>query len=162
MALLWAAVACATPSPGLGRSVDFIDGSGREGTLAAFAGKVVVLDVCASWAAACNLNARVLDQVAAALAAKGEHDVVMVTLLLDEGALGPQALRSYREIFGVAHPVFLAGSRVRAGTSVLGDASYVPRVVLFDRRGAVHVDDSGGVLHVEGLLARVLPLLRAR
>lgn len=159
VALVVLLAACATARPGMGASVDFVDGAGREGTLAAFAGKVVVLDLCASWATACNLNARVLDEVAVALAAKGEQDVVIVTLLLDEGAIGKEAVRSYAETLGVKHPVLLAGSRVRAGTSILGSPSYVPRVVVFDRQGAVRVDDSGGVINVEGMLARVEPLL---
>ena len=158
--LLLSPLACATAKPGMGASVDFVDAMGREGTLGAFMGHVVVLDVCASWATACNLNARVLDEVAIALAAQGTRDVVILTVLLDEGPLGVQALRSYGETLGVTHPVMLAGSRVRAGTSILGEASYVPRIVIFDRLGAVRVDDSGGVLNVEGLVARVQPLLR--
>ena len=152
---------CATASkPGMSASVDFVDAAGREATLAAFAGKVVVLDVCASWATACNLNARVLDEVGTALAAKKRGgDVVFITVLLDEGEMGKVALQSYSETLGVKHPVFLASSRVRAGTSVLGEASYVPRIVLFDREGRVRLDDSGGVVNVEGLLAKVEPLL---
>ena len=140
----------------MGASVDFVDGGGREATLAAFTGRVVILDVCASWATACNINAKVLDEVATALAGS---DVVIVTILLDEGLMGQEAVRSYVETLGVAHPVFLASSRVRAGTSVLGEANYVPRIVIFDRSGAMRVDDSGGVLNVEGVVAKVRPLL---
>lgn len=166
VALLWFAlwfvpVACATAGkPGMGASVDFVDARGREGTLGAFAGKVVVLDVCASWATACNLNAKVLDEFATALAEKKlDDDVVLITVLLDEGDMGKVAMQSYVDTLGVKHPVFLASSRVRAGTSVLGEAGYVPRIVLFDREGRVRLDDSGGVVNVEGLLAKVEPLL---
>ena len=161
LAFVVGASGCATASkPGMGASVDFVDAAGREATLAAFAGKVVVLDVCASWATACNLNARVLDEVGTALAAKKRGgDVVFITVLLDEGEMGKVAMQSYGETLGVKHPVFLASSRVRAGTSVLGEASYVPRIVLFDREGRVRLDDSGGVVNVEGLLAKVEPLL---
>jgi hypothetical protein len=165
----WAAVgtlgigglACATTSkPGMGASVDFVDGNGREATLGAFAGKVIVLDVCASWATACNINAKVLDEVAVALAEKKRGgDVVLITVLLDEGDMGKVAMQSYAETLGVKHPVFMASSRVRAGTSVLGEAGYVPRIVLFDREGRVRFDDSGGVVNVEGLLAKLEPLL---
>lgn len=162
--LLQTATACATgPKPGMGASVDFTDGAGGEATLASFTGKVVVLDVCASWATACNLNARVLDELAEALAARGHRDdVVVLTLLLDDEVIGREAMRSYRETLGVQHAVVLASSRVRAGTSILGEASYVPRIVIFDRTGAVRLDDNGGVIHLEGLLARVEPLLRQR
>lgn len=157
---LYCATSCATAGkPGMAATVDFVDAAGREGTLGAFAGKVVVLDVCASWATACNLNARVLDEVANALAAKGDRGVVLLTVLLDEGVMGDEAVRSYGETLGVKHPVMLAGPRLRAGTSILGAASYVPRVVIFDRTGAVRVDDSGGVINVEGMIARIEPLL---
>jgi cytochrome oxidase Cu insertion factor (SCO1/SenC/PrrC family) len=160
-ALVVAALGCATGSKaGMGASVDFVDASGREATLGSFAGKIVVLDVCASWATACNLNAKVLDEVAAALAAKKRgDDVVFITVLLDEGQIGRVAMQSYVETLGVTHPVFMASSRVRAGTSVLGEASYVPRIVLFDREGRVRLDHSGGVVNVEGLLAKVEALL---
>jgi hypothetical protein len=144
----------------MGASVDFVDGNGREATLGAFAGKVIVLDVCASWATACNINAKVLDEVAVALAEKKRGgDVVLITVLLDEGDMGKVAMQSYAETLGVKHPVFMASSRVRAGTSVLGEAGYVPRIVLFDREGRVRFDDSGGVVNVEGLLAKLEPLL---
>lgn len=149
--------ACATAGPGnRGASIDFADAKGHEGTLAMWRGKVVVIDLCASWAAACNVNAKVLDEAAQAL--KGKQ-VELVTILVDEGAIGKEALRGYSETLGVTHAVVLAGPRIRAGTSALGDASYVPRIVILDADGAVRVDDSGGVVNVEGLIAKVAPLL---
>lgn len=141
-------------------SVDFADADGRVSNLGMgmFARKVVVVDVCASYVTACNLNAKVLDEVVAALEAEGRgaaSDVVVITLLLDEGLIGQQAIRSYAETLGIKHPVVLAASRVRAGASILGDTGYVPRIVLFDREGRKVLDDSGGVLNVENLVARI-------
>lgn len=144
---------------GLGATIDFVDVDGNRGTLEGLRGHLVILDVCASWATACNLNAKVLDEVAVALA--GERADI-VTLLVDEGDIGKVALRSYVETLGVKHPVFLAGSRVRAGTSALGDAGYVPRLVVLDAEGRVVLDDSGGVISVEGLVKRVRPFLPPR
>ena len=146
---------CATPKAGMGSSIDFIGDDGREGNLGGLAGKVVIVDVCASWATACNLNAKVLDEVQSVL---GERAIV-VTVLLDDGPMGREALRSYRETLGVAHAVALAGPRVRAGTSALGETGGVPRVVVLDKRGVVRIDDSGGVVSVPGLVERVKPLV---
>jgi hypothetical protein len=154
--------ACATARspPGMGASIDFEDVAGQRGTLEGLRGRVVVIDLCASWATACNLNAKVLDEVQLALA---DEPVDIVTLLVDEpGPMGRVALQSYIETLGVAHPVFLAGSRVRAGTSALGEPSYVPRIVVLDADGRVVLDDSGGVVSVQGLIDRLRPHLRAR
>lgn len=143
------------PSP-TSESVDFVLPNGQRATLASLRGKVVVLDVCASWASACNLNARVLDEVAAALDAE---PVEVITLLFDEGPLGRQAQHSYREVLGVRHLVTLAGSRVLAGTSLLGDSRDVPRLVVLDAEGRVIVDEVGGIVSVAGVVERVRPLL---
>ena len=153
LAAIAAVGACATaPKTGLGGSIDFRDADGHEGTLAALRGNVIVIDLCASWAAACNVNAKVLDE--AQLAFAGQR-VELVTILVDEGDVGREALRAYRDVLGVKHAVVLAGARVRAGTSALGDAGYVPRLVILDGDGAVVVDDSGGVINLQGLVARV-------
>lgn len=159
LGLLLAAGCATTPTgsqSGLGATIDFVDGSGNRGTLDGLRGRLVIVDVCASWATACNLNAKVLDEVAVALA-RERADIV--TLLVDEGELGAVALRSYVETLGVKHPVLLAGSRVRAGTSALGDTGYVPRLVVLDAEGRVVLDDAGGVISVEGLVKRVRPFL---
>jgi hypothetical protein len=147
---LLAGCAAAGPKPDMGGSIDFTDDAGHLGTLAGLKGRVVVVDLCVSWATACNVNAKVLDDAAAAV-----PDAAFVTLLVDEGDVGKEALRAYRELLGVKHPVLLAGPRVRAGTSVLGDTGYVPRLVILDEDGRVRVDDSGGVVSLEGLVKRV-------
>src|SRR5438067_800105 len=43
-------------------SIDVRDERGTEGTLAGMKGRVVVIDLCASSVAACNVNARILDE----------------------------------------------------------------------------------------------------
>jgi hypothetical protein len=149
--------ACATASVRGGAStIDFEDATGHRGTLDGNRGRVVILDVCASWATACNLNAKVLDEVMDVLQ---QEPVDVVTLLLDEGEMGRVALRSYVETLGVKHAVVLAGSRVRAGTSGLGDTGYVPRLVLLDKSGQIVLDDSGGVVNVEYVVKKVRALL---
>ncbi|OGQ18786.1 MAG: hypothetical protein A2138_11725 [Deltaproteobacteria bacterium RBG_16_71_12] len=147
---------CATARVGAPDSVDVVLPDGARTTLASLRGRVVVLDVCASWASACNLNARVLDEVAAALA---DEPVEVITLLFDEGPLGRAAQQSYTDVLGVRHLVVLAGSRVLAGTSVLGEGRDVPRLVVLDRDGRVVVDEVGGIVSVTGVVERVRPLL---
>jgi thiol-disulfide isomerase/thioredoxin len=149
---------CATtprPSP---ESVDFVMPNGQRASLASFRGRVVIVDVCASWASACNLNARVLDEVAEALR---DQPVEVVTLLLDEGPLAQEAQRSYVEVLGVRHLVVLAGSRVLAGTSLLGPGRDVPRLLVVDAKGRVAMDEVGGIVSVAGVVERVRPLLRS-
>lgn len=150
---------CATTAPATSESVDLVLPNGQRATLAALRGKVVVLDVCASWASACNLNARVLDEVALALAS--EH-VEVITLLFDEGPLARAAQRSYVEVLGVRHLVTLAGSRVLAGTSLLGSSRDVPRLVVLDTNGRVVIDEVGGIVSVTGVVERVRPLVQMR
>lgn len=148
---------CASTSRPATESVDFVLPDGQRANLSSLRGRVVIVDVCASWASACNLNARVLDEVASALAAE---PVWVMTLLFDEGPLAREAQRSYVEVLGVRHLVALAGSRVLAGNSLLGDSRDVPRLLVVDREGRVVIDETGGIVSVAGLVERVRPLLR--
>jgi hypothetical protein len=146
---------CASlPAPS-SHTVDFTRASSEPGALDAYKGKVVLLDVCTSWVAACNLNAKVLDEVTIAFEGR---PLVAVTLLLDDDTVG--AIESYRKTLGVKHEVVLAGPRVRAFNSVLGDTGYVPRLVVLDAQGRVRLDEAGGVVGVEGLVERVRPLVQ--
>lgn len=149
---------CATAPRPTTESVDFVLPDGQRATLASFRGRVLIVDVCASWASACNLNARVLDEVAEALR---DQPVEVLTLLLDEGPLAREAQRSYVEVLGVRHLVVLAGSRVLAGTSLLGEGRDVPRLLVVDARGRVAIDEVGGIVSVAGVVERVRPLVRA-
>jgi hypothetical protein len=155
-ALLVVGCACATPrgGPGALATIDVVDPAGRTGTLQEHAGKVLALDLCATWAEACHLNARSLDEAAALLA---DSDARFVTVLMDE--LPQAAVRAYVDVAHRKVPVVTAGPRTRAGRSVLGDVAGVPRLVVFDRDGHVVVDESGGVLSAEGLVRRLRPLL---
>lgn len=147
---------CATPRAATSESIDVVMPDGARATLAGLRGRVVVLDVCASWASACNVNARVLDEVAATFAGQ---PVDVITLLFDEGPLGAAAQQSYVEVLGVRHLVVLAGSRVLAGDSALGAHREVPRLVVIDGHGRVVIDEVGGIVSVAGVVERVRPLL---
>jgi hypothetical protein len=156
--LVFAGCATVRGGPQALASIDVRDVDGAPHTLAAHAGKVVAVCVCATWAEACHLNGRAFDQAAQALPAA---DIALVTLLLDDlpAPLMQTAMRDYLVISGQQTPVVVAGPRVRAGHSVLGEVSGVPRLVVFDRQGRVVLDESGGVLSAEGLVNRLQPLL---
>lgn len=158
LALAIASSSCATPGALPSDSVDFVLPSGARAHLGTLRGRVVIVDVCASWASACNLNARVLDEVVEALPGA---PLEVVTVLLDDGPLATEAQRTYVEVLGVKHLVALAGSRVRAGTSALGERQDVPRLLVVDREGRIVIDEVGGVVSVQGLVERVRPLLGA-
>jgi hypothetical protein len=155
---VFSGLACATLPPPTGGSIDFVQRPDDRvaQSLAIYEGSVVLLDVCTSWVAACNVNAKVLDEV---LVAFPEQPVVAVTLLLDDPQMAAPALAAYRDDFHVQHPVVLAGPRVRAGTSSLRDTGYVPRIVVLDKQGRVRIDEAGGVIGLEGLVERVRPLV---
>lgn len=142
--------------PPSSHTVDFTRADSGAGALDAYKGKVIMLDVCTSWVAACNLNARVLDEVMVAFVGR---PLVAITLLLDDDKEGARAIESYRKDLGVKHEVVIAGPRVRALNSVLGDTGFVPRIVVIDAEGRVRLDEGGGVLGVEGLVERVRPLV---
>jgi hypothetical protein len=145
--------------------IDVADEAGNEATLASMKGRIVVIDLCASSVPACNVSAKVLDE---AMPAFRGQPVELVTILIDEDPLvAREALRGYRNVLGVKHGVFLAGSHVKTGTSALGrmplapDAAGLPRLIVLDTAGAIRVDESDGVVTIEGLVTRVKPLLSA-
>jgi hypothetical protein len=142
--------------------VDLVSPQGEVGTLSALRGHPLVIDVCASWAPPCAVNARVLDEVHDRLVQDGvpADAVQMLTLLLDDDATVGEALRGYAETLEVKHAVMRAGPRMRAGQSALGGVGYIPRIVLVDREGRVVLDEAGGVLGVNGLYDKVRPLVR--
>ena len=149
--------ACATLRSDAPVPVDFTLPDGTPSSLTALAGRVVVLDVCASWAAACNLNARVLDEVRAALPSPR---VEVLTLLLDDAATAPTAVRAYADVLEVKHLVVVAGPAVRDGRSVLGDTANIPRLLIFDATGRIVLDATGGIPNVETVVQMATDALR--
>ena len=150
--------ACATGRPQAHETIDFVTPGGQKATLATLHGKVVLLDVCASWAMACNGNARVVDAVLAELP---NAPVEAVTLLIDEPRLAREAARAYVDVLQTQHPVVIAGTVVREGTSALGPVAAVPRLLILDREGRIVVDESVALTDsdIPRLVERVRALL---
>lgn len=106
----------------------FADAHGAPTSLAAFRGRVVLLNVWATWCPPCREEMPTLDRLQAAL---GGPDFEVIALSIDEGGMpvvrgflgraGIQHLRPYVDTFGDAATNFAAGG--------------VPLTLLIDRQG---------------------------
>lgn len=116
-------------TPVLAQDVAFADGNGRATTLAEFGGKVVLVNLWATWCLPCRKEMPTLDRLQAQL---GGADFQVVTLSIDTG--GAQAVRAFYQETGVQHlPVFVdvSGAAIRRL-----NAPGLPTTLLFDRNGA--------------------------
>lgn len=106
----------------------FADGQGAPTSLSAFLGKVVLLNVWATWCAPCREEMPTLDRLQATL---GGPDFEVVALSIDQAGVhavqaflrraGIQHLRPYLDTFGDASPSLGAGG--------------IPLTLLIDRNG---------------------------
>lgn len=109
-------------------SPPFIDGDGRDLTLADFRGRVVLLNIWATWCAPCREEMPTLDALQARL---GGDDFHVLPLSIDRAGLGP--VRRFYEEIGIRHlDMYLAEDiRAMATFAVAG----LPTTILIDRRG---------------------------
>ncbi len=107
---------------------EFADGEGRVRTLANFRGKVVLLNVWATWCASCRKEMPTLDRLQASL---GGTDFDVVALSIDRK--GPDAVKRFYVEFGIRH--------LSLFTDLTGTASQelgifgLPASLLIDRQG---------------------------
>ena len=106
----------------------FKDAAGMDLTLADFRGKVVLLNVWATWCGPCRKEMPALDQLQGAL---GGADFEVVALSIDRGGLGVVE-RFFDEIGIVNLAIYLDESA--AAMSALGITG-IPTTVLTDREG---------------------------
>ena len=108
--------------------VRFTDGDGRSRTLSDFKGKVVLLNVWATWCVPCRKEMPTLDRLQGAL---GGADFQVVALSIDRN--GPDVVRKFYGEVGIRH---LDMHIDRSGTAVreLG-AVGLPTTLLIDRAG---------------------------
>jgi thiol-disulfide isomerase/thioredoxin len=110
--------------------VQFLDGQGRAVTLSDFHGKVVLLNVWATWCPPCRDEMPSLDRLQAKL---GGPDFEVVALSIDEG--GPFAVRSFYDELGLEALAVYIDQTVRAADK-LGTPG-LPTTFLVDRQGRV-------------------------
>jgi thiol-disulfide isomerase/thioredoxin len=106
----------------------FVDGAGRALTLGDFRGKVVLLNIWATWCAPCREEMPALDRLHAQL---GGERFQVVALSVDlQGA--PIARKFYGEVGIKALPLYIDPS---AKAAFLLDAAGLPATLLVDRAG---------------------------
>ena len=108
--------------------IRFVDAEGRSLTLADFRGKVVLLNVWATWCVPCRNEMPSLDRLQAQL---GGDDFMVLALSIDRAGL-PAVKRFYEEL-GLQHiGIYVDDSG--AGARALG-APGLPTTLLIDRAG---------------------------
>jgi len=106
----------------------FVDGDGRAASLADFRGRVVLLNLWATWCVPCRREMPALDRLQAKL---GGAEFIVVPLSIDRGGL-PPVKRFYEELGLQALGVFVDQSGTATGKR--GTAG-VPTTLLIDREG---------------------------
>jgi len=108
--------------------VPFLDEKGHRLTLEKFRGKVVVLNIWATWCGPCIKEMPTLDRLQRQLEEVG---VVVVALSLDSG--GPSAVRAFYEEHGIEElEVYVDPTmQAQAGLHVIG----MPTTILIDKDG---------------------------
>lgn len=108
--------------------IRFADAEGRVRMLADFRGKVVLLNVWATWCVTCREEMPTLDRLQAAL---GGPDFEVVALSIDRA--GPEAVRRFYTEIGIQHLSLRIDASAQA-MSTLGVVG-LPTTLLIDRQG---------------------------
>ena len=109
-------------------AINFDDAQGQSRNLADFKGKVVLLNICATWCGPCRKEMPALDRLQAAL---GAPDFEVVALSIDRG--GMDAVRKFFADIGIGTLAMYLDSSGQAlrTLSALG----LPTTLLIDREG---------------------------
>jgi len=108
--------------------VSFTDGKGRAMTLSAFEGKVILLNIWATWCVPCRGEMPTLDNLEAKL---GGPDFQVVALSIDQG--GIPVVGDFYEELGLQNLRIYVDSEMRA-PPLLGVVG-IPGTLLIDREG---------------------------
>jgi thiol-disulfide isomerase/thioredoxin len=109
-------------------ATSFLDANGARLNLERFRGKVVVLNLWATWCTPCIAEMPMLDRLQQQLEGL---DVVVVALSLDAG--GPNVVRAFYKEHGIEHLGIYVDPTMRAQSDfkVIG----LPTTILIDRKG---------------------------
>jgi thiol-disulfide isomerase/thioredoxin len=108
--------------------LQFTDGEGQPQTLAEFRGKVVLLNVWATWCAPCRKEMPTLDRLQATL---GGPDFEVVALSVDRR--GPDVVKKFYGDVGIQHLSIHVDTSSKAGFALA--ATGLPITLLIDRQG---------------------------
>jgi thiol-disulfide isomerase/thioredoxin len=119
-------------NPELLTDIVFTDPEGAETSLAAFAGRTVLVNLWATWCVPCRTEMPTLDNLEGALGGD-EFSVVAINIDLNN----PERARAFFEEIGVNHLEFYSDSdaRVFAGLKGRGLAFGLPVTLLLDKNG---------------------------
>lgn len=109
-------------------NVGFEDGDGRKRTLADFRGKVVLLNIWATWCVPCRKEMPTLDRLQSKL---GSKDFEVVALSIDRG--GRAVVKSFYDEINIRSLALYVDATTEAGDK-LGVVG-VPTTLLLDREG---------------------------
>ena len=109
-------------------NLPFQDGSGRQRTLAEFRGKVVLLNIWATWCAPCREEMPALDRLQAKL---GGPEFEVVALSIDQQ--GPSVVRRFFDEVGIKALRLYVDPTAQAGFKLATVG--VPATLLVDRGG---------------------------
>ena len=109
-------------------AISFEDGQGRARSLADFKGKVVLLNIWATWCVSCRLEMPALDQLQAAL---GGADFEVVPLSIDRN--GIDAVAKFYAGSGISHLAMYIDTSGKALREL--DAVGLPTTLIIDRAG---------------------------
>ncbi|HEX8010869.1 MAG TPA: TlpA disulfide reductase family protein [Casimicrobiaceae bacterium] len=115
-------------SPRAVANVEFEDGNNQKRSLTDFRGKVVLLNIWATWCGPCRKEMPTLDRLQAKL---GSADFEVVALSIDRG--GQAVVKSFFDEIDVQHLAVYVDASAQAGDSlsILG----IPTTLLLDREG---------------------------
>lgn len=108
--------------------ITFLDEDGAKLTLEKFRGRVVVLNLWATWCTPCIAEMPMLDRLQHQLEDLG---VVVVALSLDRG--GPEAVREFYDEHGIEHLAVYVDPTMRAQADF--NTVGLPTTILIDREG---------------------------
>lgn len=136
-------------------SPPFVDGDGRDLTLADFHGRVVLLNIWATWCAPCREEMPNLDALQARLGGENFH---VMPLSIDRAGLGP--VRRFYDEIGIRHLDMYLAEDIRAmlAFAVIG----LPTTILINRQGRelgrlsgpADWDSSGNITLFETIIAK--------
>ena len=108
--------------------VGFEDGNGQKRTLAGFRGKVVLLNIWATWCGPCRKEMPTLDRLQSKL---GSKDFEVVALSIDRG--GQAAVKSFYDEINIRSLAIYVDAAAEAGDKL--GAVGIPTTLLLNREG---------------------------